>query len=473
MRTVLLCCTLFGLGAVAGYLLARPAVAPMADSGETLALVKNANAASSGPATPRIAPPATPPPATQVADVSTPVTGVAAASIPAAASAPVATSALATLAPSAAAASASAASRPVPQPRLAVDRRAGCPYQLFTAQGQLVAGADPFLEQRMQWLLADYEVPVGAVAVIEPATGKLLAAAGYRAGGVEDRGLVLAPDHTAASIFKIVSATALLEAGVKVDDTVCYNGGKRRVYERQLEDDSGRDGRCADFTTALGRSLNIPFAKWADRHLDSGRLRGAAERYGFRVGAAGNDLGCFGRVDIPAERLAFARTAAGFGEVRLSAWHGAVIAALVANRGVWPKLLDGVETKQGRLISAALEEQLAMMMIHTVDEGTARRAFRERGRFALGKINVAGKTGSLTEGEGADWRDVTWFVGFAPVEAPTVAVAALVVNQAAWRIRASYVGREALRTALLRTNPYRPTEDHVAAAPAKATGATP
>jgi cell division protein FtsI/penicillin-binding protein 2 len=171
--------------------------------------------------------------------------------------------------------------------------------------------------------------------------------------------------------------------------------------------------------------------------------------------------------------LSFARTAAGFGDVRLSAWHGAMIAALVANRGVWPTLFDGVGARQGRLASAALTEQLATMMMHTVDEGTARRAFRERGHFALGKINVAGKTGSLTEGEGDDWRDVTWFVGFAPVEAPTIAIAALVVNKPTWRIRASYVGREALRTALLRSSPYRPTEDRVAAAPKAAAGGTP
>ncbi|MBN2360534.1 MAG: penicillin-binding protein [Deltaproteobacteria bacterium] len=453
-RTLALCATLFGLGAVVGYLLARPAVGPLTGAGAEVKLVPPAIAAVEGPARASEQPRPLAPPPTQRTTPTTPTTLDAA------------------LPDGATTAVVSPASRPAPAPGPIVDRRAGCPDHLFTAPGRLVAGGDPFLEQRMQWLLEDYDVPAGAVAVVEPVSGRLLAAAGYREGVGEDRGLTLAPDHTAASIFKIVSAIALLESGLKIDDTICYNGGKRRIHERQLEDDPGRDGRCADFTTALGRSLNIPFAKWADRRLDRGRLRGAAERFGFRTGD--DDGGaCFGQILIPDDRLSFARTAAGFGEVTLSAWHGALIGALVANRGVWPSSLDGVAGRQGRLLSSALADQLATMMVHTVDEGTARRAFRERGHFALGRINVAGKTGSLTEGEGEAWRDVTWFVGFAPVEAPTVSVAAMIVNKPAWRIRASYVGREALRTALLRTSPYRPTQDRIAVASVPPAGDTP
>jgi hypothetical protein len=36
-------------------------------------------------------------------------------------------------------------------------------------------------------------------------------------------------------------------------------------------------------------------------------------------------------------------------------------------------------------------------------------------------------------------------VGFAPANRPTIAVAALVVNTPMWRIKASFVAREALR----------------------------
>ena len=62
----------------------------------------------------------------------------------------------------------------------------------------------------MQWLLEDYDVPEGAVVVVEPRSGALLAAAGHRSPRTEDRELAVAPRYPAASIFKIVSAAAML-----------------------------------------------------------------------------------------------------------------------------------------------------------------------------------------------------------------------------------------------------------------------
>jgi len=58
-------------------------------------------------------------------------------------------------------------------------------------------------------------------------------------------------------------------------------------------------------------------------------------------------------------------------------------------------------------------------------------------------MQVAGKTGSLFGRK--PFRDYTWFVGFAPADAPEVAVAVLVENGYHWRIKAPYVGREAMR----------------------------
>ena len=57
-----------------------------------------------------------------------------------------------------------------------------------------------------------------------------------------------------------------------------------------------------------------------------------------------------------------------------------------------------------------------------------------------------GKTGSLADKR--PFRDYSWFVGFAPRDAPRVAVAAVVVNEARWRIRAPWLAREALRLGL-------------------------
>ena len=84
-------------------------------------------------------------------------------------------------------------------------------------------------------------------------------------------------------------------------------------------------------------------------------------------------------------------------------------------------------------------------MERTVSRGTARSAFfDDKGQPFLPGIIVAGKTGTLTR-ERPSYRGYTWWVGFAPLERPTIAVAALVVNTPEWRIKASYLAREALR----------------------------
>jgi cell division protein FtsI/penicillin-binding protein 2 len=97
-------------------------------------------------------------------------------------------------------------------------------------------------------------------------------------------------------------------------------------------------------------------------------------------------------------------------------------------------------------MDARIAGQLADMMARTISGGTARRAFRERGRPVMKGIEVAGKTGSLDDKK--PFRDYTWFVGFAPKEQPTIALAAVVVNGPLWRVRAPYVAREALRAYL-------------------------
>jgi cell division protein FtsI/penicillin-binding protein 2 len=160
------------------------------------------------------------------------------------------------------------------------------------------------------------------------------------------------------------------------------------------------------------------------------------------------------RAEIPGDPFGLATTAAGFGPVRLSALHAALLAAIVANGGLFvaPRLVEAVEG-EGPLPAAeprrVLAERIAFwigeMMRTTVTQGTARRVFRERTRRnPLEAVTVAGKTGSIAE-RSPDYRDYSWFVGFAPVENPRIAVASVVVNDRLWRVKAPYVAKEALK----------------------------
>jgi cell division protein FtsI/penicillin-binding protein 2 len=100
---------------------------------------------------------------------------------------------------------------------------------------------------------------------------------------------------------------------------------------------------------------------------------------------------------------------------------------------------------------ADVAEQVTAMMEQTVTSGTAHRIFAERGMRVPGAV---GKTGSLADKR--PFRDYTWFVGFAPKDAPKIAVAAVIVNDPLWRIRATWLGREAMRLYLDRKEPAAP-----------------
>ena len=83
------------------------------------------------------------------------------------------------------------------------------------------------------------------------------------------------------------------------------------------------------------------------------------------------------------------------------------------------------------------------MLVRTTTRGTAFGAFRDRrGRPRLGEIRVAAKTGNLS-GDGPSGR-YEWFVGVAPAEAPSVAVAVLQLQSDLWWVRSSEIGADVL-----------------------------
>jgi len=302
---------------------------------------------------------------------------------------------------------------------------------------------DSVLQKKVKKLLRNYNPPYAAVAAIDPATGRVLALVqSSRDEGVRD--LSLRAVYPAASVFKLVTASALLEHGVDPNREVCYHGGKHRIQKKLLED-SPRDHTCFDMGSALAYSANVVFAKLAHRHLSPEDLRAEASKWGFNRALEFDQPVEKSPANIPDTPFEFATTAAGFGQVFLSPLHAALLAATVGNRGVMPEptLVQSSSIEPGRrVLDAKLAGEIAGMMERTVSEGTARRSFREHGRYVL-DVDAAGKTGSLDDRH--PFHDYTWFVGFAPKDHPTIAVAAVVVNDLVWRIRAPYIARETLR----------------------------
>jgi peptidoglycan glycosyltransferase len=321
---------------------------------------------------------------------------------------------------------------------------------------------DPALNQFVDDVLTRYEVPQAGFVAIEPSSGRLLAYVSHAHDAADARDHVLDASPPAASVFKLITGSALLDQGLKPESNTCYHGGASRLGMAELTDNPKLDTACISLSGALGFSVNAVFGKLALKHLDAAKLSRYASAFGFGENLPFDATTEASALDIPAEPVEFARTAAGFWHMHMSPLHAATIAATIANRGrmMRPQIVDRIVDPEGRalvhsepevhrsVIERRTAEQLGRMMRTTVTQGTAKKTFFDgHGNPFLPGVEVAGKTGTLSRER--PYRGYTWWIGFAPAEAPKIAVAALIVNSPKWRIKASYLAREALRFYLL------------------------
>jgi cell division protein FtsI/penicillin-binding protein 2 len=270
---------------------------------------------------------------------------------------------------------------------------------------------------------------------------------------------VRVPFAPSASLFKIVTAAALLESGRVTPATEeCYAGGERAIQPRDLE---APGGACVPLREALGRSINLVFARLAKKHLSASDLRRTAKELGF-AGEIPIDIPAPASVvDIPEDPFGLARAAAGFWNGRLSPLGALFAMQTIANSGerVRFSVLDRgapvQRTSAGQAIPASVARTLRSMLEVTTRRGTCARVFRHAGGApALPGIDVAAKTGTLIGNHPA--RMFSWFTAFAPADQPEVAVAVMLANDLKWRTKANIVGRELLEAYF---QPRKPARD--------------
>jgi len=308
--------------------------------------------------------------------------------------------------------------------------------------------------------MSRYHIPEAGAVLLDVKTGHVLVYASHVNKG-EPFDVNARAEAPAASVFKVVTGASLVEnAELDAATEQCYHGGRSRVSARELEDDPERDKWCASLATAMGRSLNVVFGRLAKKHLSVEQLTETAGAFGFGMPVPFDVPNEASGIRLPEDPVEFARAAAGFWHTSLSPLAGAVLAQTVANEGVTlrPKIVQAVEDPTGEVLFEASSEptmvrrairpstatQLTRMMVQTTLNGSARKTFFDRkGRPFLPGITVAGKTGTLTRHK--ENRHYTWFVGFAPAEAPEVAVAALAVNTPIWHIKGPDIARDVLR----------------------------
>jgi cell division protein FtsI/penicillin-binding protein 2 len=336
-----------------------------------------------------------------------------------------------------------------------LDRRTFAPdgehYEALLADGRhAVLTLDPGLQAYAEKLLSEARAPRGAIVAMAP-DGRILALAGRRGThtndareGTFDWRLATEVWAPAASVFKLVTASALVGSGVDPSDKVCFHGGIRSVLPSNLHDDK-HDSRCEDLVYGVAHSNNAILGKLAFQKLPPSALAWYAHALGVADSLPGSELrGAAGKVEIPDARdLSFAQTAAGFSGSQLSAVGGALLAATFADDGEQPAprlvaSIDGVALPapaRRRAVTAEVARAVGKMMTATCEFGSAAKSF---GKHQL--IRVAGKTGTLARTE-PFYMEHSWFVGYAPAEQPQIIVSVVLGNPENWHLR----GHEAAR----------------------------
>lgn len=312
----------------------------------------------------------------------------------------------------------------------------------------VVTTLDLKLQQAAAEALGDQR---GAVVVMEPSTGRILAMVskpGFDPNGVEadweslvseDGGQARLLNRAAqglyppGSVFKIVTVLAYIRQHPDDYDQFrfdCDGHFERGDYTIQCY--HGNAHGSQDIFQAFANSCNGAFAAMG-LELDPGRLLDTATGLLF-----GQDLpvdmaytGSRFSMDQEAGDWDIIQTSIGQGLTQMTPLHNALITAAIANNGVLmrPCLLDHVENGAGdvvkdfspevwgELMTPREAEILKIMMKQVVTEGTG-SALRDA------DYTAAGKTGSAQFETGKDSH--AWFTGFAPAEDPRIVVTVIV-----------------------------------------------
>jgi peptidoglycan glycosyltransferase len=331
---------------------------------------------------------------------------------------------------------------------------------------------------------------IGAVVMLDPKTGEILALAStptYDASAVADpttaaktfatlqrdkRKPLLARatqgQYVPGSVFKIVTSIAALGSGAIAPSTTYPEQPGAEEKGLLIDGFRVRDGHhlftgstALDFKTAVEVSCNIYFALTG---IATGgqELADWAARLGFgdsipfdlptaasQVTNGGGPLGGGFKT-----RVELANAAYGQGETLVTPLQMALVAATIANDGVMmkPRLVTSTSSAKGGRHDLGPEELQRVVgtdVAHTIRDAMEQAVEGQWGRLftpgaAVPGIPTAGKSGTAQLGGSGEPN--SWFIGFAPVDNPQIAIAVIVEHGGRGGERAAPLAGQLMRT---------------------------
>lgn len=319
---------------------------------------------------------------------------------------------------------------------------------------------------------------VGAIVALDPRSGAVLAwasaptfdntniqaaiEAANASGGADtsmyDRATLAL--YTPGSTFKVLTLASALENGLATLDTTYDSPGRMEIGGADVVSIGERGHGTISLAKAFALSSNTVFGQVADG-LGAEKLVATARAFGY-----GQQLGldfttAASVMPNPEEMTEWELAWAGAGQPvgqghtpgpQATVMQNALMAATIANNGiamnpyVVSQILapDGTVLKTtrgrslGQAVSSGTAAQVKQAMLDVVQNGTGSAA-------AIAGVKVAGKTGTA-ETNNANANST--FVGFAPYDTPTVAIAVVIEQNAKGEESAAAVGGQVLRAAL-------------------------
>lgn len=312
----------------------------------------------------------------------------------------------------------------------------------------------------------------GAVVVMEPSTGRVLAMQAYPdfdPNTVSEQWDQLTADEDSpllnratqglyppGSTFKIITALAIMEYLPDWQNFTVECTGEAHFEDKVIHCYNDRAHGTVDLSEAMAQSCNCYFAEAANR-IGSENLSKVMQRcgilsdYGFELAYSQSVM----HLDKNSSESELVETSIGQGKTSVSPLYMAMMISAVANDGIMmrPYIIDHIQYANGdtgdttvpeKLMEICTPEETMLlddMLQGVVDHGTGTAA-------QISDVTVAGKTGTAENATGADH---SWFVGYAPAENPRVAIAVVIEN--ANYGKATPIAGEVLQVALEKTAP--------------------